>query len=78
MIAVTSGGNPENIVPTKEMQSRGELKSLWIGILIALPSGAAVAVSILSGNQASLVGVAISASLLPPCVNAVGHYFIRI
>ena len=47
------------------------LRSLWVGILIALPSGAGVALSILGGNTGSLVGVAISASLLPPAVNAV-------
>lgn len=50
---------------------RGMLRSLWVGILIALPSGAGVALSILGGNTGSLVGVAISASLLPPTVNAV-------
>jgi len=46
-------------------------RSLWVGVLIALPSGAGVALSILGGNTGSLVGVAISASLLPPAVNAV-------
>jgi uncharacterized membrane protein len=44
---------------------------LWVGLLVALPSGAAVAIAILGDNTASLVGVAISASLLPPAVNAV-------
>lgn len=66
--------NPRSSWPTSEMVSRGQLRSLWIGILVALPSGAAVAVSLLSGNQSSLVGVAISASLLPPCVNAVRSF----
>ena len=56
--------------PTPEMRSRGELRSLLIGILIAIPSGAGVALSVLGGNSGSLVGVAISASLLPPAVNA--------
>ncbi|OWF41400.1 uncharacterized protein LOC110462543 [Mizuhopecten yessoensis] len=56
--------------PTSEMKSRGMTRSLWTGILIALPSGAGVALSILGGNTGSLVGVAISASLLPPAVNA--------
>lgn len=56
------------------MVSRGEKRSLWIGCLVALPSGVAVAVALLSGSQASLVGVAISASLLPPCVNAGLHW----
>jgi uncharacterized hydrophobic protein (TIGR00271 family) len=55
--------------PTDEMRSRGLLRSLWMGVLIALPSGAAVALSVLGGNVGSLVGVAISASLLPPMVN---------
>ncbi|KAK3612573.1 hypothetical protein CHS0354_042074 [Potamilus streckersoni] len=56
--------------PTSEMQSRGMLRSLWVGVLIAIPSGAGVAISVLGGNAGSLVGVAISASLLPPAVNA--------
>lgn len=50
---------------------RGQERSLWIGVLVALPSGAGVALSVLGGNAGSLVGVAISASLLPPAVNAV-------
>jgi len=56
--------------PTSEMSSRGLTRSLWVGILIALPSGAGVALAVLGGNAGSLVGVAISASLLPPAVNA--------
>ncbi|GIY96751.1 uncharacterized protein CEXT_450201 [Caerostris extrusa] len=55
--------------PTTEMAGRGMMRSLWSGCLIALPSGAGVAMSVLGGNGASLVGVAISASLLPPTVN---------
>ncbi|XP_074642914.1 uncharacterized protein LOC141900082 [Tubulanus polymorphus] len=56
--------------PTREMKNRGVLRSLWTGLLIAIPSGAGVALSVLGGNAGSLVGVAISASLLPPAVNA--------
>ena len=52
-----------------EMLSRGELRSLLVGVLIASPSGAGVALSVLGGNAGSLVGVAISASLLPPAIN---------
>lgn len=55
---------------TNEMLSRCELHSLVVGILIALPSGAAVSIAILGDNTGSLVGTAISASLLPPAVNA--------
>ena len=46
-------------------------RGLWVGVLIALPSGAGVALSVLGGNIRSLVGVAISASLLAPAVNSV-------
>ena len=46
-------------------------RGLWVGVLIALPSGAGVALSVLGGNAGSLVGVAISASLLTPAVNSV-------
>ncbi|KDR09916.1 uncharacterized protein LOC110838384 isoform X2 [Zootermopsis nevadensis] len=56
--------------PTDEMIARGQIRSLWVGLLVALPSGAAVAIAILVDNTASLVGVAISASLMPPAVNA--------
>ncbi|CAB3367752.1 Hypothetical predicted protein [Cloeon dipterum] len=63
-------GSPDAPWPTDEMQARGALRSLWVGVLIALPSGAGVALSVLGGNAGSLVGVAISASLLPPAVNA--------
>jgi len=57
---------------------RGALRSLWVGVLIALPSGAGVALSVLGGNAGSLVGVAISASLLPPAVNAVSSMIFEI
>lgn len=55
--------------PTHEMSSRGEPLGLLVGLAIALASGIGVALSGLSENSSSLVGVAISASLLPPCVN---------
>ena len=48
------------------MIDRGRVRSLYVGVLIAIPSGAGVALSVLGGNAGSLVGVAISASLLPP------------
>lgn len=56
---------------------RGMLRSLWVGVLIAIPSGAGVALSVLGGNAGSLVGVAISASLLPPACNAVSFPQLR-
>ena len=72
--------------PTDEMVSRGQLRALWVGALIAIPSGAGVALSVLGDNTGSMVGVAISASLLPPAVNAgllwsialVNHYSLLI
>ena len=36
--------------PTQEMLGRGELRSLWVGVLVAVPSGAGVALSVLGGN----------------------------
>ena len=56
--------------PTDEMASRGEVSGLVTGTIIALASGVGVSLSSLSSNANSLVGVAISASLLPPAVNA--------
>jgi len=55
--------------PTEEMENRGNIKGLLSGIFVAIPSGIGVALSILGNNTSSLVGVAISASLLPPAVN---------
>ncbi|XP_028982521.1 uncharacterized protein LOC107046395 isoform X2 [Diachasma alloeum] len=55
--------------PTDEMKGRGNYRSLWMGILWALPSGTGVAVALLQGSNGPLIGVAISASLLPPVVN---------
>jgi uncharacterized hydrophobic protein (TIGR00271 family) len=55
---------------TPEMRARGQKEYLLSGMAIAIPSGMGVALSLLSKNVSSLVGVAISASLLPPAVNA--------
>lgn len=55
--------------PTDEMNGRGNARSLWMGILWALTSGSGVAVALLQGMTGPLIGVAISASLLPPVVN---------
>ncbi|KAF7996598.1 hypothetical protein HCN44_002244 [Aphidius gifuensis] len=55
--------------PTDEMKGRGNYRSLWMGVLWALPSGVGVAVALLQGSNGPLIGVAISASLLPPVVN---------
>lgn len=64
-IGVGTGGH----WPTDEMRGRGVVGGLFIGLAIAIPSGMGVALSILGNNTSSLVGVAISASLLPPAVN---------
>ena len=56
--------------PTQEMVGRGRVRNLIVGVLVAIPSGAGVALGVLGGNSGSLVGVAISASLLPPAINA--------
>eukprot|EP00977_Amphora_coffeiformis_P006839 scaffold1499_cov170-Amphora_coffeaeformis.AAC.18 len=56
--------------PAREMTARGDPVGLAAGILIALPSGMATALSTLGKNSSGLVGVAISLSLLPPAVNA--------
>ncbi|UCE10584.1 MAG: TIGR00341 family protein [Candidatus Thorarchaeota archaeon] len=41
----------------------------WLDIGVAVFSGAAVAVSVTKGDMSTLVGVAISAALMPPAVN---------
>lgn len=61
--------------PTSEMLSRGTRTTFLAGFPIAFFSGLGVAVSVLDDQTSSLVGVAISASLLPPAVNC-GMMFI--
>lgn len=56
--------------PTQEMASRASKENFLIALPIAFFSGLGVAVSLLDDQTASLVGVAISASLLPPAVNS--------
>ena len=56
--------------PTDEMMSRGTSETFFVSIPVAFVSGLGVAVSLLDDQASSLVGVAISASLLPPAVNA--------
>ena len=55
--------------PVQQMRDRGDLQGFYQGIAIAIPSGFGVALSVLGDNTACLVGVAISASLLPPATN---------
>jgi len=57
-------------IPTREMSSRGQVETLISGAVIAAASGVVVGSSITSDGVNSLVGVAISASLLPPLVNS--------
>ena len=62
--------------PTDEQLSRANLTSLWSGLPVSFFSGLGVAVSLLDDVTSSLVGVAISASLLPPAVNC-GMLWVR-
>ncbi|CAF4793662.1 unnamed protein product, partial [Rotaria magnacalcarata] len=40
--------------PTAEMKARGDLTRLSVGSMIALPSGAGVALSVLGGNAGKI------------------------
>lgn len=51
---------------TDEMESRASLVNFLVALPVAFFSGLGVAVSLLDEQTSSLVGVAISASLLPP------------
>eukprot|EP00981_Chlorochromonas_danica_P005346 scaffold1083_cov165-Ochromonas_danica.AAC.2 len=53
-----------------EMVNRGEASGLFYGFIVATASGVAVVVAISMGGLNAIVGTAISASLLPPIVNA--------
>eukprot|EP01084_Bolivina_argentea_P198704 340179_1 len=55
--------------PTEQMSSRGTIAGLADGAFIAAASGVGVALSVLGDYLSTVVGVAISASLLPPAVN---------
>lgn len=44
-----------------------------MGVLWALTSGTGVALALLQGSAGPLIGIAISASLLPPVVNCVSE-----
>ncbi|XP_060841365.1 uncharacterized protein LOC132922064 isoform X4 [Rhopalosiphum padi] len=56
---------------TNEMAFMTDIGSLWISIILAILVGVAVPIALLGNNTFSLVGVAISTSLLPPSVNAI-------
>jgi len=53
-----------------QMSSRGTPEGLLEGLFVAIPSGCGVALGVASDQINPLVGVAISASLLPPVVNS--------
>jgi hypothetical protein len=61
--------------PTQEMDGRGTAHGLVGGTVLAIASGVVIGTAITSTGVNSLVGVAISASLLPPVVNS-GIFFI--
>ena len=62
--------NPEMVVwPTDEMKSRGTAEGLATGAVIAFASGVGVALSVVGDFTSAIIGVAISASLLPPAVD---------
>jgi uncharacterized hydrophobic protein (TIGR00341 family) len=58
----------DTITNITEITRRAGFSALDVGV--AIFSGAAVAVSVTKGDMSSLVGVAISAALMPPAVNA--------
>jgi len=55
--------------PTPQMAGRGTVRGLGESTWVAAASGIGVAIGVTSGGINGLVGVAISASLLPPVVN---------
>ncbi|GBG26593.1 Hypothetical Protein FCC1311_028142 [Hondaea fermentalgiana] len=55
---------------SEEMESRGRVLSMFTGFWTAMPSGIGVALATTNAAVSTLVGVAISSSLLPPLVNS--------
>jgi uncharacterized hydrophobic protein (TIGR00271 family) len=70
VIAAVARASMNRDWPSQEMLNRGDQFGLSSGILIAIPSGVATALSTLGRNSSGMVGVAISLLLLPPAVNA--------
>ena len=70
LVSVTKN-DPEStvVMPTQEMTSRSTKEGLMTGAVIAFASGIGVALSVVGDYMATVIGVAISASLLPPAVN---------
>ena len=74
LIAVTPGAWVSGVLADQgagvmtEITRRAGFSAIDVGV--ALISGPAVAVSVTKGDMSSLVGVAISAALMPPAVNA--------
>merc|ERR1719334_2383284 len=58
------------MIPNTQMTSRGTAEGLLEGLFVAIPSGCGVALGVAGDQINPLVGVAISASLLPPVVNS--------
>lgn len=70
LVAVVMAPTAEDLVwPTEEMRTRGVFLELFFGGVVALAGGASAALSECNANISSVVGTAIAASLLPPCVN---------
>merc|ERR1719479_317392 len=63
-------GHDETMAEFTEMSSRGSVLGLISGAAIAIPSGCGVALGVTGEHINPLVGVAISAALLPPIVNS--------
>eukprot|EP00939_MAST-03C_sp_MAST-3C-sp1_P002149 g2149.t1 len=59
--------NPTDV--SNEIRSRGTSATLIAGIFVAIASGVGVAIGVMQGGVSTLVGIAISAALLPPVVN---------
>lgn len=53
-----------------EMQVRGSMDGVYVGIVVATASGLGVGFSVVNGGMSAMIGIAISASLLPPLCNA--------
>eukprot|EP01127_Copromyxa_protea_P013891 TRINITY_DN3784_c0_g1_i3.p1 TRINITY_DN3784_c0_g1~~TRINITY_DN3784_c0_g1_i3.p1 ORF type:complete len:320 (-),score=31.13 TRINITY_DN3784_c0_g1_i3:12-971(-) len=54
----------------EEMKARGSLDGTYSGIVVAAASGLGVGFSVSTGGISAMIGIAISASLLPPICNA--------
>src|SRR6266487_3088852 len=61
---------PDGVWPTSVMTQVGHLRMLWIGVLLGIPAGGSLGITLLNDRLAANVGAALALAFLPPLINA--------